>query len=567
MSQRNKKKPPLLMATTKIQETGEIRFKAYTQDIKIDIPVRVQELVSENALAQIINEVAEGIEIKELERYYSGQGCPPHHPRMMIKVWIYGYCTKVYTSRPLAKKLREDLVFIWLAGGQRPCFKTLSHFRSCRMQGLVDTVLSTVLLYLVEHGYVNLEDLYVDGSKWEANANKHKVVWRKNTERYKAQALKRIAELLEGFKELQQAEDAAYGNKDLAERQSQDQIQVVLSSKGLQNSLCQLNALIEEQAGKQRKAYEKLRRRLSEEQGKLEKYEQQEAVLGHRNSYSKTDEDATAMRMKDERLMPGYNAQATTSNQFILNATLHQNASDSPTLKPHVEKLEERVEGLVGPDWAPAYTADAGYGSEENYDLLNAKGYGCYVKYPLWHQEHTGKLGKRPFSSYNWAFDARQDCYLCPNQKKLLFKEEVVKTTLNGYDRRLRIYESEGCAGCPFFEQCRGPNAKPGSNRTVQRSEKLEAYKEEVKKRLASEAGLAKRSQRSVDVETPFANIKYNMGHRRFVLRGLDKVSVEFQLLALAHNIKKVYCEQTGVWEEHYARRAAIRAAKSKKRA
>jgi transposase len=554
--------------TTKIIQSGEIRFKAYAQDIVIDLPVRIQDLVSENVLAQIINELVEGIEMRELERYYSGLGCPPYHPKMMIKVWIYGYCTKVYTSRPLAKKLREDLVFMWLAGGHRPCFKTLSDFRSCRMQDLVDTVLSTVLLYLVEHDYINLDDLYVDGSKWEANANKHKVVWRKNTERYKTGVLNRIASLLEDLKALQQAEDAAYGKKDLVEHQSREQIHVVLNSADLQSQLVHLNELIEQQVDQQSKrSMKKIHRHLCEEQSKLTKYEQQEAVLDHRNSYSKTDEDATALRMKDDRLLPGYNTQITTSDQFIVNATIHQNASDSPTLKPHVEKLEERVEDLVEADWAPDYTADAGYGSEENYDLLGAKGYTCYVKYPLWYQEHTGKLSKRPFVSYNWYFDAEQDYYLCPNQKKLLFKEEVIKTTLNGYDRRLRIYESEGCAQCPLFEACRGPNAMAGSNRKVQRSEKLEAYKEEVRKRLASEEGLTKRSQRSIDVETPFADIKYNMGHRRFVLRGLDKVTVEFQLLVLAHNIRKIYCEQTGIWVEHYAHRAARKAAKGKKRA
>ena len=222
---------------------------------------------------------------------------------------------------------------------------------------------------------------------------------------------------------------------------------------------------------------------------------------------------------------------------------------------------------MVGPQWHPDYTADAGYGSEENYDLLQTKGFTSYVKYPLWYQEYTGQIAKRPFHSQNWSFDPEQDYYLCPNQKKLLFKEEIVKATTNGYDRHLRIHESEGCADCPLFEQCRNPNAKADSNRSLQRSEKLEAYKEAVKKRLASDEGLAKRSQRSVDVETPFANIKYNMKHRRFVLRELDKVNIEFQFLAIAHNIKKVYCEQTGIWAEHYAQRAARKAAKGKKRA
>lgn len=554
--------------STKITQSGTIRFKPYAQDIVLDLPVRVEELVRENVLAQLINELVEGIELKELERYYIGLGRPAYHPKLMIKVWLYGYCSKVYTSRPLAKKLREDLVFIWLAGGDRPCFKTLSDFRSCRMQDLVDTVLSTVLLYLVEHGYVDLEDLYVDGSKWAANANKYKIVWRKNTERYKAAVVERIAKLLKEFKGLQQAEDAVYGKRDLAAHQSREQIQVVLSSADLEKQLMQLNELIERQGDKKRKgSMEKIQRHLCKEQVKLDKYEQQEKVLDGRNSYSKTDEDATAMRMKDDRLLPAYNVQITTSEQFIVNATLHQNSSDNPTLKPHVEKLEQRVEDLVEPDWEADYTADAGYGSEENYELLQAKGFTAYVKYPLWYQEYTGQLSKRIFAAQNWYFDAEQDYYLCPQEKKLLFREQEVRITANGYKRQLRVYESEGCAGCPLFEPCRGPNAKQGSNRTVHRSEKLEAYKQTVKQRLASASGLAKRSQRSVDVETPFANIKHNMGHRRFVLREMPKVNVEFQLLALAHNIKKIYCEQTGIWAEHYARRAAAKAEKSIKRA
>ena len=134
---------------------------------------------------------------------------------MLLKVWLYGYCTQVYTSRPLAKKLREDLVFIWLAGGQRPCFKTLSSFRSKRMQAIVDVVVSQVLLYLIEQGYVDLSDLYVDGSKWEANANKYKVVWRKNTERYKGWVLSRIADLMQQWQALQEQEDQTYGSSCL----------------------------------------------------------------------------------------------------------------------------------------------------------------------------------------------------------------------------------------------------------------------------------------------------------------------------------------------------------------
>ena len=553
---------------SKIAQKGEIRFRPYAQDIVIDLPVHLQELVSDNALAQLINELVEGLCLQELSSYYSSQGSPAYDPRMLLKVWLYGYCTKVYTSRSLAKKLREDLVFIWLAGGQRPCFKTLSSFRSKRMQDIVDVVVSQVLLYLIEQGYVDLSDLYVDGSKWEANANKYKIVWRKNTERYKGWVLDRITGLLQQWQALQEQEDQIYGRKDLVEHQSPDQIQLVMNSSDLAARLVGLNKLIAQQKDKTRKGkLEKIHRQLSKEQTKLIKYEAQQSVLAGRNSYSKTDHDATAMRMKDERLLPGYNAQITTSKQFIINATLHQTSSDSTTLMPHVASLEQRVEGAVNSDWCPDYTADAGYGSEENYDLLDNRGYTAYVKYPSWYQEHTGQLSKKRFNSYNWFYDPEQDCYLCPNQKQLHYKEHILKKSRNGYLRQLKVYQCQSCAGCPLFDQCRGAQAKPGSNRRIFISEKLEAYKEQVRKRLASEVGKTKRSQRSVEVETPFANIKYNMGHRRFLLRGLDKVSVEFLLLTLAHNINKIYCLQSGLWKEYYAQRANRKAQKTKKRA
>jgi IS5 family transposase len=121
----------------------------------------------------------------------------------------------------------------------------------------------------------------------------------------------------------------------------------------------------------------------------------------------------------------------------------------------------------------------------------------------------------------------------------------------------IRIYESEGCAGCPLFKECRNEKAKPDTNRRVQFSKKLEAYKEQAKALLATEKGKQKRSQRSVDVETPFGDIKYNMGHKRFILRGIEKVTIEFTLLAIAHNLRKVHCQKTGIWKDYYAQRAS----------
>lgn len=547
---------------TKVAKKGEIRYKPYHQDLIIHLPVLLEDVVKENVLVQIVNEIVNKIDISELAVYYSGIGCPPYYPLMLIKVWVYGFCNKIYTSRPLARKLREDLCFMWLAGGQKPCFKTLSEFRGTRMQGMIEVIFKEVLYYLLENGYIDLADLYVDGSKWEANANKHKITWRKNTERYKQAVEERITELLKELSCLQREEDEKYGHKDIKGMGSASEVKIVLDSESLHQRIQQVNELVAQEADKQnQRKLKSIANKLTKETEKIEKYEKQEKILGNRNSYSKTDEAATGMRMKDDLLKPGYNPQITSSNQFIVNATIHQNSSDSVTFPSHVEKMEERAAGLVDSTWCPAWTTDAGYGSEGNYELLEQKGMIGYVKYPSWYAEHTGEIKKKVYNKYNWCYDQAGDFFLCPEGKKLQFLEWSERTNRNGYQQHFKIYECESCLNCPVFEKCRGERASKKTNRRIHINERLEEHKQKAKELLLTEKGKEQRSNRATEVETPFGNIKYNLGHRRFILRGLEKVNIEFLLLAIAHNLRKVYCKITGVWEDYYAQRAA----KSKK--
>lgn len=578
---------------TKIEEKREIRYKTYDQNQQISLPIMLKGLIQENSLVQIVDKVVESIDMSDLDQCYSGAGRPAYHPKMLIKVWIYGYCREVYTSRKIAQKLREDLGFIWLWGNQQPCFKTLSSFRSVRMQGLLDEVLVSVLSYLVVKDYIDLEDLYVDGSKWEGNANKHKVIWRKNMERYEEAVRDRVKEFLEEVWVLQGAEDAKYGKKDLAIHQESTKIAIELNSAFLSEQISELNERIaqkqeriEEQQAQKPKAKEEraalkqekanLRKlkswsnKLDKEKANLLKYEEQARVLNGRNSYSKTDTDATALRMKDDSLKPGYNAQISTSNQFIVQASIHQNASDNVTLSEHLAALENSVDhlvkrDLVQPDWRSNYTGDAGYGSEENYELLEERGFTAYVKYPSWYAEHTGKISEKTYNKYNWNYDKEQDCFFCPQGKRLTFLEDASKTNRNGFTQAFKVYECESCSACPVFKECRGQRAQADTNRKVFINEKLEAHKQKAKDRLASELGKEKRSKRGSEVETPFGDLKFNMGHRRFLLRTLPKVSVEFNLLCIAHNIRKVFCKESGVWEAYYAQRRAKRAENKEK--
>lgn len=552
----------------KIQENVQIRFKEYDQNQVVEVPVLVKDAVKENALVQIVDEVVGSIDLSKLTAYYSKMGCPAYHPHMMLKVWIYGFCNKVYTCRVLESKLKEDLGFIYLSGNQRPCFKTLSEFRSNRMKGMVDEVFKEVLFYLLERGYIDLEDLFVDGTMMEANANKYKINWAKNTARWKAAAQERVKGFLEQADELQAQEDEQYGNKGLPKYQNQEQIALELDSVSLQERIVSINQKAEELADKQlQRKLKSIGNKVLKEAQKIAKYEQQEKTLAGRNSYSKTDKDATALRMKDDSLKPGYNVQITTSNQFILNTSVHATAADSATFESHISKLEQYVEGLVPGAWHPSMTTDAGYGSEEVYALLESKNWTGYVKYFTWYREQTGQIAKQPYRRENWQWDSQGGYFICPQGRKLFLAEECDKKTKTGYTRHLHVYECESCQGCPAFKQCRRDTAPPDSNRRLWISWKLEAYKEKAKALLASEQGKAKRAQRGVDVETPFGNIKHNRNYRRFLLRGQQKVYIEACLLSISHNLIKVECDVTGKWEEHYARRRARAAANKKKKA
>ena len=545
---------------TKITKKKVI-FKKYDQKQYVSVPIDISSFIGEGHIARIIDGVVETMDMSVLESYYVGGGSSSYHPKMLIKVWVYGYCTKVYTSRPLSKALVEQLPFMWLAGGQSPCFKTLSEFRGERLQGLIDDVFREVLLMLIDHGYINLEDIYMDGSKWEANGNKYKVVWAKNTERFKAAVLERIEGLLKEVHALQAAEDAQYGTRHLESVGEGKEVSLILNSEQVRSQIQSLQSLIAQKAEQMQDKTAKKRvtrlttisNGLEKEKAKIEKYEQQEVLLNGRNSYSKTDTDATMLRMKDEQVLPAYNVQHSTNHQYVISYTVGQTASDSPTLPEHLDKLEQRLAGIVKPE-QQNMVADAGYGSEENYADLQRRGIIAYVKYPLFYQEQTGEILKSKFRRENFAYDAQNDTFTCPNNRKLKFDHEEKKKTKTGYEKDIRIYLCENCEDCPFAADCK---KQEYGQRSVQMSPKGEAFKEQAKEKLTSEKGIAFRKQRSIEVESVFGDLKYNMKHERFMLRSIGKVYVEYGLLSIAHNLRKVYCNQSGIWADYYAQRAA----------
>jgi len=266
----------------------------------------------------------------------------------------------------------------------------------------------------------------------------------------------------------------------------------------------------------------------------IAKYNEQEKILDGRNSYSKTDEDATFMRMKEDHMLngqlkSGYNIQISTEDQFVLNYTIHPNPTDTLTLAAHVEDFELQLQTLP-----QTLTADAGYGYEQNYQLLEDKEVEAYVKYNYFDKEQQGS--RSSFNADQLHYNEEGDFIVCPMGQHMNNMGSHVEKNRNGYAQMITRYQAPDCNGCPL----RGVCHKQKGNRIIEVNHNLRKLKNKAAERLRSEEGIRRRKNRCVDVEPVFANWKQNKGFRRFRLRGNEKISIEIGLISIAHNLQKL---------------------------
>lgn len=179
---------------------------------------------------------------------------------------------------------------------------------------------------------------------------------------------------------------------------------------------------------------------------------------------------------------------------------------------------------------------DAGYGSEENYLYAFRHGIETFIKYNYFHKEQKRSFRNDPFLSANFYYNEETDGMYCPMGQRMERLSDVKRTTDNGFVQTISRYRARNCKGCPLRCRCH----RSRSERIVQVNHRLRKIKEREREKLLSEEGLKYRSQRLQDVEAVFGNLKNNKRFKRFHLRGLKKVEIEFGLLAIAHNLAKV---------------------------
>ncbi len=512
-------------------------FKYYEQN-QLMIPMEWKTLIDKDDVVFVLNDLIDNMNIDKLLETYSPLGSSSYNPKMMLKILMYGYIRKRYSSRLIAEAVESDIKFIWLAGGNKPTRNVINAFRKDKMKIIMEDVFVELLVVLERKGYINTEEYFVDGTKIEANANKYTFVWKKAVKKYRAKLQEQVQELMKDIDNLNDEEDKIYPDKEIKPEEITPE-ELEEFSKRLSDKL---NEGLKKQKTKEEKKKEQKIKKIVNKINKdfkprLEKYNKDLEIMGeNRNSYSKTDNDATFMHMKEDhmrngQLKPGYNIQVGSCNGFVVNWSTHQNRNDNGTLIPHYERYQRFFGKLPN-----STGADSGYGNQENYEFLKRNHIKNYIKYPLFHKEQTEKFKSMKYNWQNMMYDEVNDKFICPEGKKIEYIKTRQDKTETGFIQESRVYECSDCSNCPHKSEC----TKAQGNRQIRFNKKLWKLKQEAKINLMSKKGTEMRGKRAEYSEGIFGQIKWNMGFKRFLLRGLEKVDLEWGLLCFALNIKRM---------------------------
>ncbi|MVI97153.1 IS1182 family transposase, partial [Staphylococcus aureus] len=309
-------------------------------------------------------------------------------------------------------------------------------------------------------------------------------------------------------------------------------------------------AQIRKQTRKKITEIKKFKKKFDDYSERKNKYEEQKSILKDRNSFSKTDHDATFMRMKEDhmkngQLKPGYNLQIATNSQFVLSYDLFQNPTDTRTLIPFLTMIQNTF------GYLPEYiVADAGYGSEQNYmAIIDDFNKTPLITYGMFIKDKTRKFKSDIFNTQNWKYDELNDEFICPNNKRIGFKRYAYRNDRYGFKRDFKLYECDDCSSCSLRHQCMKPNSK--SNKKIMKNYNWEYFKVQINQKLSEPETKKIYSQRKIDVEPVFGFMKAILGLTRTSVRGINKVKRELGFVLMALNIRKIAAQRAVHYKIH----------------
>ena len=515
--------------------------KNYTINEKcfqLQIPMNLNVIIPENDSVRLLSQFVEEMDLTCLYDTYSILKENQVTPRQMLKIVLYAYLDGRFSSREIERACRRDINFMYLLEGKPvPDHATIARFRSLHFAPCAKQLLSQCTELLYELGEISGENIFIDGTKIEANANKYTFVWKravtKSQEKLGEKAAALVAECVETYalkpvwsgrvkiKTLKKLRKVLYSVKE------QEQIAFVYGT------------------GKRKTQLQKHIELLEHYLDKFKEYNQKVHTCGTRNSYSKTDPDATFMRMKEDhmrngQLKPAYNLQHGVDAEYVVWLQIFPNPTDTLTAIPFLEDMKENLSFKYR-----NVILDSGYEGEETYTYIEDNGQIAFIKPSNYEISKTRRYRNDISNRDNMIYDVEKDCYICSQGCILTAVGTRQRKTASGYISTKTIYQCKECTGCPVKDKCiRGNHWKtPEKDRfkVLEVSRKFERQRAECLQRITSEQGILLRINRSIQAEGSFADLKWDRGFRRFLCRGNANVYAECVLLAISHNIEKLH--------------------------
>jgi len=495
---------------------------------QITLPFDIGIIIPHNDPVRTLHYITNLLDYTCLQNlYYKNGELKTYKPKLLFQLILLGYMNHIFSSRKIENACRKDITFMWLLQGQKaPDHNTINRFRQ-EVGYVIDSLFSQFIEYLITVNEIKTDHVFIDGTKLESFANKYTFVWKKSTSKYDNKMMEKI-EL--SIAQINKEYEMNFNYTEENQAALLDDILTTLLS------LKEAKGVVFVYGKGKRKA--PLQRDIELFEGYLErriKYDHYYETLGKRNSFSKTDPDATFMHMKEDhmrnsQLKPAYNIQAAASGGYCVGVDLSTERSDQLTLIPFLSYLESSL-GLEFKD----IVADAGYESEENYKYLEMNNQTSYIKPTNYERSKNSNYKKKINLRENMDYDKAKDIYTCKNNRILSVTRETTRTSKSGYTADIKVYTCESCEGCEIKSKC----TKSKSERQVHVSEEFIRLRNESTDNITTELGKKLRMNRSIQIEGLFGVIKEDYGFRRFLTKGREHVTAEIKLLMFAFNMNK----------------------------
>ena len=483
--------------------------------IQLRLNFNTEIYIQNDVKLRLVKNIIERMNLSELKKVYSSFGRKSTvNPVTMLEIIIFCYSEGIFSSREIEKSCKYDLRIRYLLDGSKaPDHSTINRFRK-KILELTPDILNQMVQILIEENQIDLSSIYIDGTKIEAYANRYSFVWRGSIEKWQEKLIEKIKEELGLSKSLipdQVLQAVTTIFKQLRKKCKQKKIKFVYG-KGKRKT-------------REQRDYELLK----DWKEKLESYKKHLEIMGdYRNSYSKTDHDATFMRMKEDhmkngQLKPAYNIQLASASGFIIGENISHHPSDMYTLKPFLMTLLENYQGKL-----EKIVADAGYESEENYVYLAENKLTSYIKPSNYEKLKTRKYKKEQEFRESLKYDEKQDKYISQDGKEFIRCNDRYSKRKSGYITKTKIY------------RCFDWNKEGQKTKGIYISETFQKYREESLKNIKSDQGIEERLNRSIQAEGAFSKIKSGLNYNRFHHRGKENIISEICLLSMGLNLNKL---------------------------